>query len=35
MLGSSDRAAAKRAMEAMMEMVKIDLPTLERAFAGG
>ena len=35
MLGSSDSAAAKRAMEAMMEMVKIDLATLERAYAGG
>jgi predicted 3-demethylubiquinone-9 3-methyltransferase (glyoxalase superfamily) len=35
MLASSDREAAKRAMQAMMEMVKIDLPTLERAYAGG
>ena len=34
MLGSSDPAAAKRAMEAMMEMVKIDLAELERAYAG-
>jgi predicted 3-demethylubiquinone-9 3-methyltransferase (glyoxalase superfamily) len=34
MLASPDRPAAKRAMEAMMEMVKLDLPTLERAFAG-
>jgi predicted 3-demethylubiquinone-9 3-methyltransferase (glyoxalase superfamily) len=35
MLGASDRAAAKRAMESMMTMVKIDLPELEGAFAGG
>ena len=35
MLASPDRAAAKRAMEAMMEMVKIDLAGLERAFAAG
>ena len=34
MLASPDRAAARRAFEAMMEMVKLDLPTLERAFAG-
>jgi predicted 3-demethylubiquinone-9 3-methyltransferase (glyoxalase superfamily) len=35
MLASPDRAAARRAFEAMMEMIKLDLPTLERAFAGG
>ena len=35
MLGASDRDAAKRAMESMMTMVKIDLAELERAFAGG
>ena len=34
MMTSSDRAAAKRAMDAMMEMVKIDIATLERAYAG-
>jgi predicted 3-demethylubiquinone-9 3-methyltransferase (glyoxalase superfamily) len=34
MLKSSDRDAARRAMEAMMKMVKLDLPTLRRAFAG-
>jgi predicted 3-demethylubiquinone-9 3-methyltransferase (glyoxalase superfamily) len=34
MLSSSDRAAAKRAMEAMMTMIKIDVQTLEKAFAG-
>lgn len=35
MLSSSDRAAASRAMEAMMTRGKIDVPTLEKAFAGG
>ena len=34
MLASSDRDAARRAMEAMMEMVKLDLPELRRAYAG-
>jgi len=34
MLASEDRAAAERAMQAMMEMVKLDLPTLRRAFGG-
>lgn len=34
MIASDDRAAAERAMQAMMEMVKIDLPTLQRAFRG-
>jgi predicted 3-demethylubiquinone-9 3-methyltransferase (glyoxalase superfamily) len=34
MLASSDRAAAERAMQAMMTMVKLDLPTLQRAFRG-
>ena len=34
MLASPDREAAKRAFEAMMTMVKLDLPTLERAFEG-
>ena len=32
MLASSDRDAARRAMEAMMTMVKLDLPELRRAF---
>jgi predicted 3-demethylubiquinone-9 3-methyltransferase (glyoxalase superfamily) len=35
MLASDDRAAAERAMLAMLEMVKLDLPTLERAYRGG
>lgn len=34
MMTSADRAAAKRAMDAMMDMVKIDIATLERAFSG-
>ncbi|MBW8744293.1 MAG: VOC family protein [Sphingomonas sp.] len=34
MMTSTDRAAAKRAMDAMMNMVKIDIATLERAFSG-
>jgi predicted 3-demethylubiquinone-9 3-methyltransferase (glyoxalase superfamily) len=34
MLGSPDRAAAKRAMAAMMTMVRIDIAAVERAFAG-
>lgn len=34
MMASTDQAASKRAMEAMMNMVKIDIATLERAFAG-
>jgi predicted 3-demethylubiquinone-9 3-methyltransferase (glyoxalase superfamily) len=34
-LGSPDRDGARRAMQAMMQMNKLDLPALERAFAGG
>ena len=34
MLNSKDRAAARRAMEAMLNMVKIDVAELERAYAG-
>jgi predicted 3-demethylubiquinone-9 3-methyltransferase (glyoxalase superfamily) len=34
-LADSDRAAAKRAMEAMMGMTRIDIAAIERARAGG
>jgi predicted 3-demethylubiquinone-9 3-methyltransferase (glyoxalase superfamily) len=34
MLASGDRDGARRAFEAMMTMVKLDLPTLKRAFEG-
>ena len=34
MLKSPDRAAAKRAMESMLKMTKIEVAELERAFAG-
>jgi len=34
MMASPDRAASKRAMEAMMTMRKIDIAALERAFEG-
>jgi predicted 3-demethylubiquinone-9 3-methyltransferase (glyoxalase superfamily) len=34
MLNSDDREGARRAMEAMMTMVKLDLPALRKAFAG-
>ena len=33
-ISSSDRAAAKRAMDAMMQMGKIDIATIEAAFKG-
>lgn len=35
LIGDPDRARAKRAMEAMMQMVKIDIAELERAVEGG
>lgn len=35
MLAAPDRAAARRATAAMLTMVKLDLPALERAFQGG
>jgi len=34
MFNSADRAAARRAMEAMLKMVKIDVAEIERAYAG-
>ena len=34
MFNSKDRAGARRAMEAMLTMVKIDVSEIERAFAG-
>jgi predicted 3-demethylubiquinone-9 3-methyltransferase (glyoxalase superfamily) len=34
LFASPDRAAAERAMKAMLDMVKIDVAELERAFAG-
>jgi predicted 3-demethylubiquinone-9 3-methyltransferase (glyoxalase superfamily) len=34
-MDNPDRAAAKRAMEAMMTMRKIDIATIEKALAGG
>lgn len=34
MLSADDRAAADRAMQAMLEMVKIDVATIEAAFRG-
>jgi len=34
MLGAEDRAAADRAMVAMMGMKKLDVAALEKAFSG-
>jgi DnaJ-domain-containing protein 1 len=34
MMRSPDRAAAKRATLAMMEMTKLDIATLQKAFEG-
>jgi predicted 3-demethylubiquinone-9 3-methyltransferase (glyoxalase superfamily) len=34
MLGSADRAGAERAMRAMMQMVKLDIAELQKAYAG-
>jgi len=34
MMASPDRAASRRASDAMLRMVKLDLATLERAFGG-
>jgi predicted 3-demethylubiquinone-9 3-methyltransferase (glyoxalase superfamily) len=34
LMGGSDPAGAKRAMEAMMKMVKLDIAELERAYRG-
>jgi predicted 3-demethylubiquinone-9 3-methyltransferase (glyoxalase superfamily) len=34
LLGSSDRAAAQRAMDAMLKMVKLDIEALRHAYAG-
>jgi hypothetical protein len=34
MLNSKDRDAARRAMQAMLRMVKIDVAELERAYSG-
>jgi predicted 3-demethylubiquinone-9 3-methyltransferase (glyoxalase superfamily) len=34
LLGSSDRAAAQRATEAMLKMVKLDIEALRRAYSG-
>ncbi len=33
-LGGSDPAGARRAMQAMMQMVKLDIATLKKAYEG-
>jgi predicted 3-demethylubiquinone-9 3-methyltransferase (glyoxalase superfamily) len=35
LFGSSDRDGAQRAMTAMMKMTKLDIATLQKAYAGG
>ena len=35
LFGSSDRAAATRAMAAMMKMTKLDIAALQKAYDGG
>jgi hypothetical protein len=35
LLGGSDRAGAQRAMAAMMQMVKLDIAALKKAYDGG
>jgi predicted 3-demethylubiquinone-9 3-methyltransferase (glyoxalase superfamily) len=34
LLGGPDRAGAARAMQAMMQMVKLDIAALKKAYAG-
>jgi predicted 3-demethylubiquinone-9 3-methyltransferase (glyoxalase superfamily) len=34
LLGGPDRAGAQRAMQAMMQMVKLDIAGLRKAYAG-
>ena len=34
LLGGPDRAGAKRAMQAMMQMVKLDIAELKKAYDG-
>jgi predicted 3-demethylubiquinone-9 3-methyltransferase (glyoxalase superfamily) len=34
MMGDPDRAKAKRAADAMMKMVKLDIASLQAAYAG-
>ena len=34
LIGSADTEKSQRAMAAMMKMIKIDIPTLEKAYAG-